>query len=236
VVRDLEHVDAQIGSAAQQLVLRGLLDVAGEQHGESGQLDEQHDGRVVGVRLRAAESGGRPQHRVGDPTRSTPLADQRALHRHAGGREPACYPRRLVGRFVERPDLRDADTPTPKHPGEALDVVGVHVGEDHSSDPAYAERAQAVVDRLGIGPGVDHDHGRTVPHDERVALPDITRDERPPAQRPAGRDDRDGDRYHEHGGQRGADEPPGQHPPQAGRQADKCEGRTKQPGYAVRPR
>ena len=84
--------------------------------------------------------------------------------------------------------------------GDAVDVVGVRVGEHEQGNRVDAEVAQAPVVGPRIGPGVDDDRlrpARRAARREAVALPDVAGHEQPAARRPPRRDElqRDDDKH-----------------------------------------
>jgi len=52
-------------------------------------------------------------------------------------------------------------------------VVEVEVGEDEQVDAVDAERAEALLDQLGIGPGIDQRGLGRAAHENGVSLPDV---------------------------------------------------------------
>ncbi len=83
-------------------------------------------------------------------------------------------------------DLDLADGPAVEHARQAVDVVGVEVGEHDDRHPTYPETLQAPVDQHGVRPRVDHDGpGSPRVEDQSVALPDVAGDHHPAVGRPA---------------------------------------------------
>ena len=56
--------------------------------------------------------------------------------------------------LVDRPHLHQADPPPPEHSGQAADVVGVQVAEQHQRHLVDAEPVQAPVHRATVRAGV----------------------------------------------------------------------------------
>ncbi len=114
---------------------------------------------------------------------------------------------------MDRPDGDPTDRPTAQRPGEAADVVGMQVAEQHEGDPAHAEPGEAGVDGPVRRAGVDQHHPARPRRgqDDGVALPDVARHDHPAGRRPArrdepGRDEHDRD-ARERGEQHGAATP-----------------------------
>jgi hypothetical protein len=133
---DLEDVDArQVGDGSEKVPLGGGLQVAEEQHGEPCGVDQQGDAGVVGAVVREcrADSGG-PEDLPVEWAEPAPLTGRGADHRDAGG---GCLAPDVGGLFrwlVEGGGLDGADRPATQYSGEAVDVVGMEVGEYQKGD------------------------------------------------------------------------------------------------------
>ena len=189
VVRNLQHVGPQVPPGGQEVRLRLRFDVAGEQQHQPGDLDTQDQGAVVGVGVRADVGPQRCEQLPAQPPESTDLAKRGTFDCHASCGGLPSYVVDLASRLVQRADLDRTHRAT-QHPREAVDVVGMQVGEQQHRDGADAEPTQAAVDRAGIGACVDHDClPGTRPQRERVPLPDVTDAEDPVRGRPSGTGD-----------------------------------------------
>jgi hypothetical protein len=189
VVRDFQHVDTgQARYGAEQGSLGGGLQVAGEQHGDPLGADEEGDAGVVGavVGQRRAD-GGRPQDLPVEAAEPAPLPRRRPDDRDAGGGGLTADVGGLVVRLVEGGGLDRAHRTAPQDSGQAVDVVGVEVGEHQERDGGDAEVAQAAVGEGGFRSGVD-DHGGAGARreDQGVALADVAGDKTPVGRWPSG--------------------------------------------------
>jgi hypothetical protein len=174
VVRDLEHVGAQVGAVGEDPGLRLGAEVAGEQDAQppGGDPDDQRE--VVGLGAGRRPPGpGREHLDLRTTDRSTvtgnehrPLravaADQLLEGRHA-----------VVGRG-ERAGGDGADLAPGQRSGKPGRVVGVQVRHQDQRQRVDAQPVQAPVDGPHVRTGVD-EHARPRPgrQDEGVALPDV---------------------------------------------------------------
>jgi hypothetical protein len=89
-------------------------------------------------------------------------------------------------RIQKRPGDDRTDPAAMQNAGDAADVVEVIVREDQERDVRDCEVVQAPVDRHRVRSGIDHDgRMRSGRKHERVALPDVARDEDPVRCRPS---------------------------------------------------
>ena len=149
MVRHLEHVDVAARPGPRPArAWRGRLDVAGQQHPDAGDLDEQHHAGVVGGLPSPGPASRRPagghstwqRHRrrrrrvtpYGAATGAQPRPPRERVHLGA----PA-------GGSSSRVTSTSPTVAPVEHPGQPVDVVGVEVGEHQQRHPADAEPVEA---------------------------------------------------------------------------------------------
>nr|WP_224386266.1 hypothetical protein [Pseudonocardia sp. ICBG1293] len=189
----LEHVRAQVGAGAEQVVLGGELGVAGQQdrRGRGGRAQQQRD--VVDRCPVAAVD------RHGGMDRAEHLQAQlRPAHLHPAGQPHHRRPGRLGPprdvaqpgrRLAHRPDGDTARGAAPQRTCEPSVVVGVEMGDHHEFEDPDPEPVQAGVDGVVRRSGVDQ-YGvprRAGGEDQRIALTHVAGHHPPPGGRPAGR-------------------------------------------------
>ncbi len=154
-------------------------------------LEQHHDRRVVGTgSLGAAAVRRRDRDRAedgpGQRADASSLAQRRHRHRHARVGCPALDRRRPVGWIAQRAGLDLCDLAAIEHTRQAVDMIGVEMGEDDEGDAAYSQQVETVVHRDGVGAGVDDNRSAAtgVEH-HAVALPDVAHHQHPAPRRPA---------------------------------------------------
>jgi hypothetical protein len=187
VVRDLQHLSSQGRFRVEQVLLGDGLDVAGQQRGEAGEAHAQHDRGIVRIRLGAVVGLLGCQHGPAQAPHGTLLTVADATDRHPGRRRPTPNPRYLLGGLGERPDLDRRNAAVAQHARQALDVVGMKVGQHDERHAPHVQRAQAAVDQARLGSGVDNDGAaRPRVQHQRVTLANIADDEGPSGRGPSG--------------------------------------------------
>ncbi|ODU00704.1 MAG: hypothetical protein ABS81_22790 [Pseudonocardia sp. SCN 72-86] len=211
VVGHLQDVGAQRHAGREQVGLRRDLDVPGQQHRPRRCLGAHHERAVVdgcpvpGIDVEGRVHGAEHvEHQTG-PGQPLPCPE-----RHDGrARLPGLHAEAAQGRagLARRADRDPADSPAPQRARHPADVVGVQVADHDEVERVHAQPGEAGVDRTIVGAGVDEHRvpGCAGGEHERVALPDVARDDRPPGGRPARCDDarrhQDEQQPHQHGGQ-----------------------------------
>lgn len=196
VMRHLHHVRGQIHARAEQPGLGGQLDVTTQQHPPGRGRGPQHQRGVVDLRsfclLRWHHVGGvRRQHldRQPGPRQPPPSLELDDRYPSALGLSSHLLPcprRHPCGTEPHR-----ADGPVViQHRVEPANVVGVQVAQHDERHPGHVQPVQAGRHRADFRPGVHHDRTTSLARGEhqRVALPDIAGDHRPPRRRPPRRD------------------------------------------------
>lgn len=161
-----------------EVALRIVLDIAERDQTPARSPRPHHDAGVVeGARAGGAHGGRAPRD---EPH----VADD---HRRSAGRHlsvDACGGQRSRGRFVRvhqcrRRHPRGFNPRGAQHLGDRAVVVGVRVGEHQQVDGVHPVPAQAFGSSRLRRPDVDHRDGTGGPHEHRVALADVARDDRP---------------------------------------------------------
>lgn len=177
VVGHLEHVGGQVGARGQPAF--GVRpQVTGEQQPEAPLGDPHDQGQVVGL---GADHGSRRvgrEHLDGRGPDGAPVAGDQDGPLGTGAADQRPERRGPVVGGRQRPGGHRPDLAAAERPGQAADVVGVQVREQHQRQPVDPEPVQARVDQHRVGPGVDEQPltGRGGQH-QRVALPDVAGDQ-----------------------------------------------------------
>ncbi|GAA1202605.1 hypothetical protein GCM10009675_19640 [Prauserella alba] len=203
VVRNLQDLRLHIDTAGQQVVLRGQLDVPGQQHPPGRGRGTHHhrrivDRRAVRTRLRVLRPPVarlltrrrcdvmRTEHVQGQLVPARLLADRELDDRHP---VRACLLQDRLPRPRRRPALPHpdrSDDSAVEHRRQPPDVVGVEVAQYDQRHSFDVQPVEAAVDRPGVGPDVDDDGpaGRTGGQHDPVTLADVARHDRPARRRP----------------------------------------------------
>ncbi|GEL22848.1 hypothetical protein PSU4_18020 [Pseudonocardia sulfidoxydans NBRC 16205] len=214
VVGHLEDVGAQRDAGGEQVGLCGDLDVAGEQHRTRPGLGPDHERPVVdGGAVVGIDVGGRvdgPEHVEHQPGPGQPLPG--AQRHDARPRLPRLHAeaaQRCAG-LTRGADRDPADGPAPQRARHPSDVVGVQVADDHEVERVHTQPGETGVDGPVVRAGVDEHRmaGCAGRQDERIALPDVARDDRPSDGRPAGGDDARRHQHEQHTDQHGDEQRP----------------------------
>ncbi len=179
VMRNLQQVDG-VTAGLEQVDLRLRLDIAGEQGGEAGRPQAQHERAVVGVRAGPSIAPARGLDRPPDGPELALLTERCLRDGDTGGAGPGEHLGVLGGRLRERSDLDEPDGST-QHAWQTEHVVGVLVGEDHERDAVDPEPVEAAIGGNRIGTDVDD---QATAGDDHVALADITHHHHPVRRRP----------------------------------------------------
>ena len=174
VVRHLQHVGPQVHAPTQQPLLCLFTEVPGEQDPHAVHRHPGDDGQVVGLGATGGDLGRRCQHLDGGrPHLALVAGHQYLLSRPRAADRPAQRGATVVG-GRERSRGHHPDLPVAERAGQAADVVGVQVGEQHQRQPVDAQPVQTAVHRDHVGSCVDQ-HGlpRTRGHHEGVPLADV---------------------------------------------------------------
>ncbi len=168
------------------------LDVAQQHHVDALDVGGQDDRPVVGDRSLVQDSGG-PPHPRRDPWPLQPISGEERLDRNPDGPGPVADGSHLEDRVLHRRGEDLTHLPAPKRPRQAVDVVGMEVGEDHGVEDSHVQSAQTAVDHCRVQPGVD-EHGMPGRRgqDDAVALPDVAGHQGPASHRPPDVPRRDG--------------------------------------------
>jgi hypothetical protein len=207
VVRDFEDVGAQIDAGAEHRLLCLDLSITGKKQSHPADGGAQHDRRVVRVRAGTGVAMCRTEdvqtHRteveVGAECgceQSEPPAIGDTPHRVDAG-----------ARCGQRADQDAIDTTTTHDAEQTSHMIDVEMTEYEQRDPTDAQIAKAAVDGDRVRPGIDHDRGAGADGEHFcVALPNVARDEQPPARRPRGGRRANGYQNHQRGGRRGCED------------------------------
>jgi hypothetical protein len=191
VMRDLQHVGGQRYAVIEDLLLRRLLGVAGQQCSKAGHPQPHDDGRVVGVRIRAVKCAcghHLPAHRAD----GAKLVERHQMRLDPGLARPLRRPGVLLDRLVQRTDLDLTNRAVTEYAGQTLDMISVVVRQHDQRQPAYTESAQTSINRIRVRPAVEeHRLARRSTQHHCVALTDVADDHCPVAGRPRRRDDVD---------------------------------------------
>ena len=179
VVGHGQHLGAQQVGPRQQVGLRRLLDVPGEQHPPPLVGDAHHDRGVVELAPRppVGTAWWRAEHLEVEVPDACPVPGDRVAHR-----DPLCAGEGEhhlgVGQLGrQRPQPHRAHRHRLEHVGHATDVVEMGMGDDDQVEMAPAMLAQPP-GRGAVLARVDEDaRGRRL-HQEGVALPDVDRGHR----------------------------------------------------------
>lgn len=154
MVGDLEDVDAHVLTGPcprleprPHLLLRPGLHVTGREQPQAGNLHLQDDARVVDVRSLLLvqgpgwHSGCRvgPQHVPRHTPDGTALTGMGIGHGDRGGLQRSQRPLRPRLRRAQRADERTDDLPAVQQARQAVDVVGVEVGQHHHVHAHHAQ-------------------------------------------------------------------------------------------------
>jgi hypothetical protein len=185
VVGDLQHIDTRQAAADKNRV-EVLLDIAHQQEPPRAGVAEQDDRRVVdglAVRRRAGRHGAtiRPEDAESDLVEAEQIAGRQYRSRRTAGREER-GPRLVAGSVAGHPRLVDVAHPVaPQHRDQARVVILVRVGQ-HEHVDAVIPRRQPLVESdqqaVRIRPAIDDQPATASAFDEdRVALPNVERDD-----------------------------------------------------------
>ncbi len=189
MVRHLEHLDLEARQLSAERCLTGRLEIAGEQDPDAAHLREQHHAGVVG-RAAVARAGTwlvtmrphRLEHHVTDPLG----ADLRRRPGHAGRGEGVVHGLDRLGRVEQRGGPHLSHTTSGEQSGQAIDMVGVEVGENQQRHLGDLQPLEAALEQVGVGADVHDDAGAgSGPKHERVALTDVAHRHHPGIARPA---------------------------------------------------
>lgn len=184
---DLEDVHRpEVRAGPQESLLRGWFEVAEQEQGQPRAAHQEGDARVVGA-LGRRPVRRRPEHLPFERPGPAPLSLHRLHDRHPGRRRGPPDELGLPARLFQRGGLNHTHGPTPQHPRQASDVVGVKVRQQEQRHPPHTQGAQTVVHRSGLRAGVHH-QGLTGSDGEHggVPLPHGALDVTPVGRRPAG--------------------------------------------------
>jgi hypothetical protein len=206
VVRNLQHVRAEIGSGGEDPRLRCGAQVPGEQDPHAALHDPDDERQVVGRRGCGRPVRGRGEHLDGGGADRPPVPGHEDRPRPSAEPDEGLERAHPLVRGREGAGGDHADVAAAERPGQTARMVGVQVRHQDEREGVDAQPIQAAVDRAGIRPGIDEDADTGAGgHDERIPLSDVAGDHervrRRPApdrlpQRPADHDETD------HGGQR----------------------------------
>lgn len=204
VVGDFEHIDRRKRRVGrQQTALGRRFQVSEQEQRRSvGDTDQQGDTGIVGS-FRPARLAGRPaavgihplrelaqarpEHLPGQRPDLPSLAHPGADHGHLRLR---CHPAdsgALLARLLQCGCLHHPHRPAPEHTGQPTDMVRVKVGQEYQRNAGDAQIAEAVVDRSGVGPGVDdHSSSSAGRQHHGIPLSHIAEGDRPTGRRPSG--------------------------------------------------
>jgi hypothetical protein len=207
VVRDLQHVglevlppilkqdllDRRLDVSCQQDVERCAVHVHGDGHDDGvvvgpGVLARAVLGHAAVAHAAVAHAGGcpervlglRPQHAPGHVADLALLVGPHPDDGDSGGSGEAVDLRGSARRIIDSRRLDFADLAALEQAGEAVDVVGMEVGEDREGNVGDIESPGTCVLLGGVGAGV-HGDGRVRGEIEEhaVALADVADGERP---------------------------------------------------------
>jgi hypothetical protein len=245
VVRNLQHVRAEVGPGREYPCLGLRAQVAGEQDPHAALGDPDDHRQIVGLRSRGRPLGGGGEHL----DRRRP--DRPTVPRHQDCALSTAAPHEAVERLLplvggsQRAGGDDPDLTTGQSTGEPSRVIGVQVGHQHERKDVDPEPVEAAVDRADVRAGVDQDTGAGAGrHHEGVTLPDVAGDDegvgRWPAPDHLPQGPADGDQPHQRGQrERAAPREPPQRPRQRQEQRSQhssAEGPGRPSGGRVRQR
>ena len=177
VVRNLQHIRAQVGSGGEDPRLGLGAQVAGEEDPHTALHDPDDHRQVVRLRGRGGPLRRRGQHL------DRRLPDRPPVAGHEDRALPAAATDQAVERALplvvgsQRAGGHDPHRPTGERAGQTGRVVGVQVRHEDQRERVDPEPVQAPIDRADVRPGVDEDAGPgSGRHDEGIPLPDVAGD------------------------------------------------------------
>lgn len=200
MVRHLEHVDPGKRTAGKERLPHPLLRVSGQQRGKARALHVDDHARVVGRKRPVGTFG--PHH----PQLAPPYGESISrLERHDVLERVghAGEPHNVLPNRCERLRVvhdRSVDAFDPRDPDDSRDtagMVGMVVREHDTIELAHPRPSERGSQHLGVGTGIHQQRVSAVPHENRIALPDVEHHERCSPSR------RESDRSHQKGCQHG---------------------------------
>jgi hypothetical protein len=186
VVRNLQHVRAEIGSGGEDPRLRRGAQVPGEQGPDAALRDPDDERQVVGLGGCARPVRVRGEHLDGGGADHPPVPGHEDRPRPSTEPDERLERAHPLVRGRERARRHDPDVTAGEGAGQTARMVGVQVRHQDQREGVDAQPVQAAVDRAGIRPGIDEDAGTgSGGHDERIPLSDVAGDHERVRRRPA---------------------------------------------------
>ena len=186
MVRNLQHVRAEVDPGREDSRLGLGAQVAGEQDPHAALGDPDDHRQVVGLRCRAGPLGVWGEHLDRRrPDRPAVSGHQHRAFSAAAPDQAVERPLPLVG-GGQRAGGDDPDLATGQRPREPSRVIGVQVGHQDEREDVDPQPVEAAVDRTHVRPRIDqHAGARAGRYNERISLPDVTSDDEGVGRRPA---------------------------------------------------
>jgi hypothetical protein len=186
VVRHLEHVRSQVGTAGEDACLGVRAQVSREQHPKPPVRDTHDERQVVRLGVGGGLVRGRRKHLQNGAAHGPAVPRDQDCPLRLGAAHCAVERRRpLVGRR-QRAGRYQADVPPVQSARQPGHVVGVQVREDDQRQGIDPQPVEAAVDRADVRAGVDEDPlPRRRGHDEGIALAHVAGHDQCVRRRPA---------------------------------------------------